>query len=102
MGKGTVSMSTEIESQAQGLRKTLVGVVVSTKMQKTVVVAVSRKVRHPKYRKYVTSRRRFMVHDEHNECRVGDEVEIIETRPLSRLKRWRLNEIKARGEISRA
>lgn len=93
-------MSTETESQ--GLRKTLVGVVVSTRMQKTVVVAVSNKVRHPKYRKYVSSRKKYMVHDEHQECRVGDEVEIVETRPLSRLKRWRLSEIKARGESIKA
>jgi small subunit ribosomal protein S17 len=93
-------MSTETESQ--GLRKTLVGVVVSTRMQKTVVVAVSSKVRHSKYRKYVSSRKKYMVHDEHQECRVGDEVEIVETRPLSRLKRWRLSEIKARGESVKA
>lgn len=89
-------MSTEMPSR--GLRKALVGVVVSTKMQKTVVVAVSRKVRHPKYQKYVTSRRKFLAHDENQECRLGDEVEIIETRPLSRLKRWRVSEIKSRGE----
>lgn len=95
-------MNTETESKEQGLRKTFVGVVVSARMTKTIVVAVTRKVRHPKYRKYVTSRKRYMVHDENQECRVGDEVEIIETRPLSRLKRWRLHEIKSRAESARA
>lgn len=84
------------EATAQGLRKTLVGVVVSTKMNKTIVVSVSRKVRHPKYRKFVSSRRKYLVHDETGQSRVGDEVEIIETRPLSKLKRWRLREVRAR------
>lgn len=96
-------MSTETSSeQNHGLRKTLVGTVVSTAMQKTVVVAVLRKVRHPKYQKYVSSRRKYLVHDEHEECQVGDEVEIIESRPLSKLKRWRLGEIKSRAETAKA
>ncbi|MFM7199688.1 MAG: 30S ribosomal protein S17 [Myxococcota bacterium] len=86
----------------QGLRKTFVGMVVSTKMQKTVVVEVHRKVRHPKYQKYVSSRKKYLVHDENNECKVGDEVEIIETRPLSKLKRWRLGQIKSRAEATKA
>lgn len=98
-----MSMSTETSSEVNtGLRKTLVGVVVSTAMQKTVVVAVSRKVRHPKYQKYVSSRRKYLVHDENGECQVGDEVEIIESRPLSKLKRWRLGEIKSRAETAKA
>ncbi len=83
---------------SQGNRKRLVGVVVSNKMEKTVVVSVARKVRHPKYLKYVTQRRKYYVHDEHEECRVGDEVEILETRPLSKMKRWRLLGIKSRAE----
>lgn len=86
------------ENLTQGLRKKLVGVVVSTKMNKTIVVSVTRKVRHPKYQKYVTRRHKYLVHDEREECRTGDEVEIIETRPLSRLKRWRLLDIKSRAE----
>lgn len=98
-----MSMSTETSSEEnKGLRKTLVGVVVSTAMQKTVVVAVFRKVRHPKYQKYVSSRRKYLVHDENEECQVGDEVEIIESRPLSKLKRWRLGEIKSRAETAKA
>ncbi len=86
---------------AQGHRKKLVGVVVSNKMHKTVVVSVARKVRHRKYLKYVTTRKKYYVHDEHEECRVGDEVEILETRPLSKLKRWRLLGVKSRAEGTR-
>lgn len=78
--------------------KTIVGVVVSTKMTKTVVVSVVSKVRHPKYKKYVTHRRRFMAHDEQEQCRMGDEIEIVESRPLSRLKRWRVSAIKSRAD----
>jgi len=89
-------MSTE--AKVQGLRKKLVGKVVGTKMAKTIVVKVSRKVAHPRYQKYVARRKKFLVHDEREECRVGDEVEIVETRPLSRMKRWRLSEIKFRPE----
>lgn len=83
--------------QGQTKVRSLIGVVVSTKMEKTVVVSVSRKVRHPKYKKYVSSRRRYYAHDERGECQVGDEVEIFETRPLSKLKRWRLGSIKAKA-----
>lgn len=79
-------------------RKTMVGVVVSTKMTKTVVVSVISKVRHPKYKKFVTHRRRYMVHDEQEQCRMGDEIEIVESRPLSRLKRWRVSVIKSRAD----
>lgn len=100
---GSTKSGPEIGSdEKHGLRKTMVGVVVSTNMQKTVVVAVHRKVKHPKYQKYVSSRSKYMVHDEQQECRVGDEVEIIESRPLSKLKRWRLGEIKSRAETTKA
>lgn len=78
--------------KTRGLRKTRVGVVVSDKMDKTVVVEVMRLVRHPLYGKYVRRRKKFMAHDEQNACRVGDRVRIIETRPLSRRKRWRVLE----------
>jgi small subunit ribosomal protein S17 len=90
------------EAKPRGLRKTLVGIVTSNKMNKTIVVTVFRKVQHAKYQKYVTQRRKYLVHDENQECGIGDEVEIIETRPLSRLKRWRLNEIKSRAESVKA
>lgn len=71
----------------------MVGVVVSDKMDKTVVVAVNRMVKHPTYKKYVRQRAKFHAHDEQNTARVGDKVEIIQSRPLSRMKRWRLTRI---------
>ena len=74
-------------------RKTRVGRVVSDKMEKTIVVAVEDFVRHPLYGKAVKTTTKFKAHDEQNECRVGDKVKIMETRPLSRDKRWRLVEI---------
>jgi len=76
----------------RGLRKTRVGVVVSDRMDKSVVVEVKRRVSHPLYKKFVQVRKRFMAHDEENSCSVGDVVRIIETRPLSRRKRWRVQE----------
>lgn len=79
--------------QARGYRKTRTGVVVSDKMDKTAVVAIKTKVRHPLYGKMVNRTRKFKVHDEKNECGIGDTVKIMETRPLSKDKRWRLVEI---------
>jgi small subunit ribosomal protein S17 len=76
----------------RGLRKTRVGVVVRDKMDKSVIVEVNRTVLHPLYQKYVKKRTRFMAHDESNECKIGDRVRIVESRPLSRLKRWRVQE----------
>jgi small subunit ribosomal protein S17 len=76
--------------------QTIVGVVVSDKMDKTVVVLVNRLVKHPVYKKYIRRRAKFMAHDEQNSARLGDTVEIIQSRPLSRLKRWRLTRIVAR------
>jgi len=81
-----------------GRRKQREGVVVSDKMDKTVVVVVSRLVRHGKYHKYLTRRERYKAHDEKNQCRVGDRVRIIETRPLSRDKRWAVQAILGREE----
>ncbi|MEO0137090.1 MAG: 30S ribosomal protein S17 [candidate division WOR-3 bacterium] len=72
------------------MRKTKVGVVVSDKMQKTVVVEFQRFVQHPLYKKYIRKTTRVYAHDENNECKVGDKVLIEETRPLSKLKRWRV------------
>jgi len=77
----------------RNLRKTRVGRVVSDKMDKTIVVAVEDNVRHPIYKKTVKRTTKFKAHDENNECKVGDRVLIMETRPLSRDKRWRLVEI---------
>jgi small subunit ribosomal protein S17 len=74
------------------LRKTRVGVVVSDKMNKSVIVEVVRTVQHPFYKKYVRKRARFMAHDEKNGCQLGDKVRIVETRPLSRNKCWRVQE----------
>ena len=77
----------------RNLRKTRVGKVVSNKMEKTIVVAVARKVKHPIYGKFVNKTKKYHAHDEKNECNVGDTVRLVETRPLSKTKRWRLVEI---------
>ena len=86
-------------NQTRGKRKVFVGVVVSDKMDKTVVVAVDRLVRHPLYKKVIRKTSKFYAHDENNECRVGDIVEIMETRPLSKLKRWRVVRIIQRAKV---
>ena len=85
-----------------GQRKQREGVVVSDKMNKTVVVVVARRVRHGKYRKYLTERARYKAHDEKNQCRVGDRVRIVETRPLSAQKRWTVQAILLRPESAGA
>ena len=77
----------------RNLRKTRTGKVVSNKMQKTIVVAVEDHVKHPLYKKIVKETYKLKAHDENNECRVGDRVEVMETRPLSKDKRWRVVEI---------
>jgi small subunit ribosomal protein S17 len=79
------------------IRKERQGVVVSNRMQKTVVVAVERMVMHPKYKKYIKARNKVKAHDEGNQCRIGDRVLIQETRPLSRDKRWRVSRIVERA-----
>ena len=79
--------------QSRGNAKTLTGVVVSDKMDKTVVVQVERLIKHPVYKKYVRRRNKFAAHDETNECRLGDTVLIRQSRPLSRHKRWRVSKI---------
>jgi small subunit ribosomal protein S17 len=93
-----------MEEQASGTttveerrRQQKIGVVVSNKMQKTVVVEVERLVMHPLYHKYLRRRSRFMAHDEKNECKVGDRVQIKETRPMSKLKRWRVTSVVERA-----
>jgi small subunit ribosomal protein S17 len=80
------------------MRKERIGRVVSDRMQKTIVVVEDRLLQHPRYRKYVRRRTRYYVHDEREQAKVGDIVRIQETRPLSRLKRWRLVEIIRRAE----
>jgi small subunit ribosomal protein S17 len=77
----------------RNLRKTRIGTVSSTKMEKTITVAVERKVKHPIYGKVLNKTTKFHAHDEKNECTVGDVVRIMETRPLSKTKRWRLVEV---------
>ena len=77
----------------RNLRKTRTGVVSSNKMTKTITVAVERKVKHPIYGKFVKKTTKFHAHDEKNECAVGDVVKIMESRPLSKTKRWRLVEV---------
>ncbi len=84
---------TEQATLTTGQRKTVVGQVVSDKMEKTIVVEVSRRVRHPQYHKVVSKFKKFYAHDEKGEALPGDTVRIEESRPLSRLKRWRLVEI---------
>ena len=79
--------------EERNLRKTRTGVVTSNKMEKTITVAVERKVKHPIYGKFVKKTSKFHAHDEKNEASIGDIVRIMETRPLSKLKRWRLVEI---------
>lgn len=79
--------------ETRPLRKTRVGIVVSNKMQKTITVAIERKVAHPIYKKYFRKTTKLMAHDEKRECNIGDKVKIMETRPLSARKRWRLVEI---------
>ena len=77
----------------RNLRKTRTGVVTSNKMEKTITVSVERRVKHPIYGKFVKKTTKFHAHDEKNECTVGDTVRIMETRPLSKTKRWRLVEV---------
>ncbi len=77
----------------RNLRKTRIGVVTSNKMNKTITVAVERKVKHPIYVKFVKKTTKFHAHDEKDECTMGDIVKIMETRPLSKTKRWRLVEV---------
>ncbi len=79
--------------EERNLRKTRTGIVVSDKMDKTIVVAIETRVQHPLYKKFVKSTTKFKAHDENNECGIGDRVMIMETRPLSKDKRWRLVKI---------
>ena len=84
--------------ETRNLRKERIGVVFSNKIDKTVTVAVKWKEKHPIYGKFVNKTKKFHAHDEKNECNIGDTVRIMETRPLSKLKRWRLIEIIERAK----
>ncbi len=84
--------------ETRNLRKELVGVVVSNKMEKSIVIAVKRKEKHPIYGKFLNRTSKFAAHDEKNDCNIGDTVKIMETRPLSKNKRWRLVEIVERAK----
>jgi small subunit ribosomal protein S17 len=90
-------MTNEQQTAARGARKSRTGLVVSDKMEKTVVVAIERRVPHPVYGKMVTRTKRLKAHDEENSAKVGDTVRIVETRPLSKDKRWRVVEITQRA-----
>ncbi|HAA13616.1 MAG TPA: 30S ribosomal protein S17 [Cytophagales bacterium] len=84
--------------ESRNLRKERTGQVVSNKMDKSIIVAVQRRVKHPIYGKFIRKTTKFMAHDEKNECGIGDTVRIMETRPLSASKRWRLVEIVERAK----
>jgi small subunit ribosomal protein S17 len=90
MSEATNTTTTAID---RNLRKIRIGVVSSNKMDKSIVVTVERKVKHPLYGKFVKKSTKFHAHDEKNECSIGDTVRIMETRPLSKTKRWRLVEV---------
>ncbi|MBP7167244.1 MAG: 30S ribosomal protein S17 [Bacteroidia bacterium] len=79
--------------EERALRKERIGIVSGTKMNKSIVVSVEAREKHPMYGKFIKKTKKFMAHDEKNECGVGDTVKIMETRPMSKLKRWRLVEI---------
>jgi small subunit ribosomal protein S17 len=91
-------MSTAATPKARGERKTRVGIVTSDKMEKTVVVVVERRTTHPLYRKIVTRSEKLKAHDETNDVRVGDRVRVVETRPLSKSKRWRVVDVLERAK----
>jgi small subunit ribosomal protein S17 len=93
LNKGSEMENQEQETELRGRRKTRVGTVVSDKMQKTVVVSVERRYAHPLYGKQVTRSKKYHAHDEDGTASMGDVVRIVETRPLSRTKRWRVAEI---------
>lgn len=89
----------ETQTETKSRRRTLTGEVVSDKMDKTVVVQVIRRYRHPRYKKYVQERIRYKAHDETNDAKIGDKVRIIESRPRSKDKRWALQAVLERGVV---
>ncbi len=97
MAENTTQTTAANPETARGHRKERLGEVISNKMTKTIVVRVERRFEHPKYKKVVTGHKKLYAHDEKSEAKVGDRVRIEETRPLSRLKRWRLVAVVNRG-----
>jgi small subunit ribosomal protein S17 len=89
---------TEVVSTVRSARKVREGVVVSSKMDKTIVISIVERVRHPKYAKFVQRTKKLYAHDEANDAQVGDRVRVMETRPMSKLKRWRLVEVVERAK----
>ncbi len=87
-----------MEQQTRNLRRTITGVVTSNKMEKSITVAVERKIMHTKYGKYLKKTKKYHAHDETNDAKLGDKVKIMETRPLSKLKRWRLVDVVERAK----
>ncbi|MCH2083346.1 MAG: 30S ribosomal protein S17 [Saprospiraceae bacterium] len=87
-----------MSEEVRNLRKTRTGVVSSNKMDKTITVSVERRLRHPIYGKFVKKTNKFVAHDETNDCNIGDTVRIMETRPMSKRKRWRLVEVLERAK----
>ncbi len=87
----------EAKPARQSIRKHRVGIVVSDKMDKSIVVRVTRRAPHPLYKKVLRRHHKYMAHDERNECKVGDTVEIVECRPLSKRKSWRVHKVLSRG-----
>lgn len=87
-----------MEEQTRNLRRTITGTVTSNKMEKSITVSVERKIMHTKYGKYLKKTKKYHAHDENNDAKVGDTVKIMETRPLSKLKRWRLVDVVERAK----
>ena len=96
----TATTETTVQAENAGRRTEKIGLVTSTKMDKTIVVSVEMRKAHPKYKRVVKSNKKFYAHDEQNSARVGDQVRIRESRPLSKLKRWSLEEIVRRSSLS--
>ena len=91
--QNTAATTPDTQDQSRRRRKTRIGIVSSDKMTKTITVSVERKIKHPLYGKFLKKTNKFHAHDENNECNIGDMVKIMETRPLSKTKRWRLVEV---------
>ncbi|MGA7917073.1 MAG: 30S ribosomal protein S17 [Candidatus Acidiferrales bacterium] len=97
MANETTAAAVQQATRERGVRQELTGIVTSTKMQKTIVVKVTRAVQHPLYQRVVRYAKKYYAHDETGDARVGDTVQIVSTRPLSKLKRWRLKEVLQRS-----
>jgi small subunit ribosomal protein S17 len=98
----TPAAKAEKTESDRGTPKSRIGIVISNKMTKTVVVEVERRMKHGQYGKYLTVKKKFKAHDETNACKIGDRVRIAETRPMSKEKRWRVSEILVKGEAHAA